>query len=65
MIEFSPIEETKDYLNEKAESLREIGLKIRAQVLRGAPGPAIIDYAHQNQISMLAMTTHGRSEVSR
>ncbi|MDP6494533.1 MAG: universal stress protein, partial [Dehalococcoidia bacterium] len=59
------IEQAKGYLNEKAEALRENGLKVQTQALRGSPGATIIDYVHQNQISMVAMTTHGRSGVTR
>jgi nucleotide-binding universal stress UspA family protein len=59
------VEQADGYLNEKAEALRETGLKVRAQVLRGPPVSTIIDYVHQNQVSMIAMTTHGRSGMKR
>jgi nucleotide-binding universal stress UspA family protein len=59
------IGEAERYLDEKAKVLEKAGLKVRAQVLRGAPVPAIIDYTQQNQISMIAMTTHGRTGLIR
>ena len=59
------IGEAERYLDEKAEVLEKAGLKVRAQVLRGPPVPAIIDYTQQNQISMIAMTTRGRSGLTR
>ncbi len=59
------IEEAKGYLNEKAVELGKAGLKVRTQVLRGPPVPAIIDYIRANQINMVAMTTRGRTGLSR
>jgi nucleotide-binding universal stress UspA family protein len=64
-IDDAVVENAKGYLDNQAEVLRSRGIKVRTQVVRGSPAPTIIDYVHQNEISMIAMTTHGRSGVSR
>lgn len=55
------IEETPSYLEAKAQPLREMGLDVECAVLQGKPSQAIIDYAHDNDIGLIAIATHGHS----
>jgi nucleotide-binding universal stress UspA family protein len=55
------LEETPGYLESKAEPLRKMGLKVECVVLEGVPTKAIIDYAHDNDIGLIAIATHGHS----
>jgi nucleotide-binding universal stress UspA family protein len=55
------IEETPDYLETKAQPLRKMGLKVECVVLEGIPTTSIINYAHDNNIGLIAIATHGHS----
>jgi nucleotide-binding universal stress UspA family protein len=57
------LEETPDYLESKAESLRKIGLKVECVVLEGIPKSDIVKYAHDNNIGLIAIATHGHSGI--
>ncbi len=58
--------EAQAYLDSVANILREKGLKIETVVLPGAVvGEAIIDYAQDNKINVIAIATHGRGGLSR
>jgi nucleotide-binding universal stress UspA family protein len=55
------IEESPDYLESKAQPLRKMGLKVECVVLEGTPTTAIIEYAHDNNVGLIAIATHGHS----
>ncbi|MFQ5825887.1 MAG: universal stress protein, partial [Dehalococcoidia bacterium] len=55
----------KTYLDRIAEGFLAEGTKARAVILMGRVAEEIIDYAEQNDISLIAMATHGRSGVTR
>jgi nucleotide-binding universal stress UspA family protein len=55
------IEETPAYLESKAQPLREMGLDVDCVVLQGTPTRSIIEYAHDNDIGLIAIATHGHS----
>lgn len=52
-------------LSSVALSLRAKGLTVQTQVLRGATAPALVDFAQQTPQSIIAMTTRGRSGLTR
>ncbi len=54
------------YLSGIAESMKAEGMDTTFQVIAD-PGSAeaIVDYAHRNQIDLIAMTTHGYSGLGR
>ena len=53
-------------LEERAQSLRREGVTVHAAAISdGNPSRAIIDYAHANDIDLIAMTTHGRGALKR
>jgi nucleotide-binding universal stress UspA family protein len=53
------LEEATPYLESKAQPLREQGLDVECVVLEGAASQAITEYARDNEISMIAVATHG------
>ena len=55
----------KTYLDRLAQDWQGEGLKVRGVVLQGHPAEAIITYAEDNGMELVAMCTHGRSGVSR
>jgi len=55
----------KDYLAKVADSLRRDGIAVETAIVRGGPAEEILDYATQNKVDLIVMSTHGRSGVSR
>ncbi len=55
------LEETPDYLESKAQPLREMGIDVECVVLQGTPTRTIIEYAHDNNFGLIAIATHGHS----
>jgi nucleotide-binding universal stress UspA family protein len=53
--------EAPAYLEGKAQELRESGLDVEPVVLQGIPSQAIIDYAADNGVTLIAIATHGHS----
>ena len=59
------MENTGQYLEGIAERLKAEGLEIRRVVREGDPASLICDYAQENSIDLIAMSTHGRSGIQR
>lgn len=57
--------DTRRYLVSQARRLREEGLDVEIEVLRGSASSEIADLARRTDHSMIALATHGRSGVSR
>jgi nucleotide-binding universal stress UspA family protein len=58
--------EAKAYLDGLAQPLRDKGLNVQCVTLRGLQvGEAIVSYADENDISLIAIATHGRSGLGR
>ena len=55
------MEETPAYLEAKAQPLRDKGLDVECVVLQGIASQTIIDYARNNEVSLIAIATHGHS----
>jgi nucleotide-binding universal stress UspA family protein len=55
------IKDSPNYLEAKAEPLRKMGMKVECVVLEGTPTQTIINYAHDNNIGLIAIATHGHS----
>jgi nucleotide-binding universal stress UspA family protein len=53
------------YLSGVKKQLGDSGLKVSTEVQCGKAADEIIDYARRNNISLVAMMTHGRSGISR
>jgi len=59
-------QEALDYLERLAAPLRAEGVRVQVAVVeRDAVAQAIVEYAEENEINLIAMTTHGRSGLSR
>lgn len=55
------MDEAPTYLEEKAQPLRELGADVDCVVLEGNPSEAIVDYARDNEASLIAIATHGHT----
>jgi nucleotide-binding universal stress UspA family protein len=55
----------KKYLEGIARPLRASGVKIRTVVLEGSVEDTILDYAGHNNVSLIAITTHGMGGLKK
>lgn len=53
------------YLHEVEAHLKSLDLTVRSEVLLGKAADVIVEYANRNPLNLIAMATHGRSELSR
>ena len=58
-------EDASEYLDGVSERLRDKGMTVRTRVVRGSPAQALVSLAQDTPNDLVAMTTHGRSGVSR
>lgn len=62
-------EEAEDYLAKVAGELKKDGIAVQTAIIQpslgGGVAEAILDYAHNNKVDIIIMSTHGRSGVSR
>jgi nucleotide-binding universal stress UspA family protein len=57
--------EAREYLDAKAKALKNIGINVECVVIVGNSGEAIVNYAHENKVDLVAIATHGRSGIKR
>jgi nucleotide-binding universal stress UspA family protein len=57
--------EAQAYLDQVAEHMRAQGLAVRVSVMVGQAAPAILDYARDHVVDVIAMATHGRGGAAR
>lgn len=58
--------ESKEYLKDLADRLlKERGLQIDYVTMLGNPGEAIVKYAAESEVELIAIATHGRSGLGR
>ncbi|UCC90873.1 MAG: universal stress protein [Dehalococcoidia bacterium] len=53
------------YLSKLANNLKQEGVAASTTVVQGKPVDEILNYASKNQVGLIAMSTHGRSGISR
>jgi nucleotide-binding universal stress UspA family protein len=53
------------YLQKQVKKLTDKGIKASSTVLLGSPAESIIKHCRKNRISLVVMTTHGRSGFKR
>ena len=53
------------YLENKWHDCQREGIKVNTAVREGKPAQAILEYARNNEIDLIAMTTHGRTGLRR
>jgi len=58
-------EEAKNYVTMIADRMKKEGLKAKGVVIKGRAADEILEYAENNNIDIIVMSTHGRSGVSR
>jgi nucleotide-binding universal stress UspA family protein len=52
------------YLDGIVRRLREANLTVENVILEGAPADCVIDFAHNNDVTLIILSTHGRSGLS-
>ena len=57
--------EAKRYLSKKESALRNKGVKVSSTSLLGMPAQTILQYAEDNSVSLIALSTHGFSGITR
>jgi nucleotide-binding universal stress UspA family protein len=58
-------DKTKEYLAGIEKRLKDDGLKVSSEILVGKPADEIVDYVGKHSFNLIAMTTHGRSGLTR
>jgi nucleotide-binding universal stress UspA family protein len=51
-------------MKEEQREIETLGLKVTASVREGRPANVITDYASQNGIDLICISTHGRSGLN-
>jgi nucleotide-binding universal stress UspA family protein len=54
-----------DYLKKTGENLKSKGATVKIKVRTGSPADEIIEVADEINANLIAMSTHGRSGISR
>ncbi len=57
--------QARAYLAMIATRVSGAGVKVRFEVLEGAPAAGILALAHNEDVDMIVMSTHGRSGISK
>ena len=58
-------DQTRRYMEKLANPLRAEGLKVTTAILQGDPGEAIVTYSRDNNVSLIALTSHGKGGYRR
>ena len=53
------------YLEHIASKLQGKDIAVEYTTVRGAPGHAIVEYTHENEMELIAIATHGHSGIRR
>ncbi|MDA0770758.1 MAG: hypothetical protein BZY79_06425 [SAR202 cluster bacterium Casp-Chloro-G4] len=59
------IEEAQEYLAHVASQLKVEGIAVETQLFEGSPHEQIAEYAKQNGVDVIVMSTHGHGGVKR
>jgi nucleotide-binding universal stress UspA family protein len=57
--------EARNYIVKIKNELANSGLKVETVVVDGRAAEEILDYAKNNKVDLIVMTTHGKSGISR
>lgn len=55
----------REYLDSVSRRLQERGIRARTYVAEGDAAPAILEHASESDVSLITMSTHGRSGLGR
>lgn len=59
------LEKQQEYLAKIEGRLKDAGLSVRSEVRKGKPAEQIIEYASENPLNLIVMSTHGRSGLGK
>jgi nucleotide-binding universal stress UspA family protein len=62
---FTEEKEANEYLKKQAKALEAQGANVDYIVLSGAPGDTIVNYAQENDCTLIAIATHGHGGFRR
>ena len=54
-----------EYIEGRVEKIQSLGMKTRSVCIEGEPAASIIDFGGKNDVSLIAISTHGRTGISR
>ena len=57
--------EARNYIGKVKNKLAKSGLKVETVVVDGRAAEEILDYAKNNKVDLIVMSTHGKSGISR
>lgn len=57
-------QEAQSYLDRNVERLQKMDLQVEQVIVEGNPADAIIDFARNNAVDLIIMSTHGRTGLS-
>jgi nucleotide-binding universal stress UspA family protein len=57
--------EARRYLEKRKTALASKGIKVNSALLEGKPVETILQYAEDNSINLIALTTHGFSGITK
>ena len=52
------------YLDQVADRLQKSGLSVEHTIIEGNPAEGVIEFARNNKVDLIALSTHGRSGLS-
>jgi nucleotide-binding universal stress UspA family protein len=64
-VETALTEEATNTLNSAAATLTSAGVKVDTVILQSHPADGILNYAGENDIDLIVMSTHGRTGIAR
>ena len=64
-LEKRSMDNAKEYLEKIVDSLKETGIAAQSEVLHGDVVNELIEYANNNGVDLIIISTHGRSGISR
>jgi nucleotide-binding universal stress UspA family protein len=56
--------EAESYLRDLADRLQETGLPLKIQILEGEAAEQIIDFAHNSDVNLIILSSHGQSGLT-
>jgi nucleotide-binding universal stress UspA family protein len=65
VLQEADINAAKEYLAKIKAQLSKEGFDVEAEVLTGRSAEIISDFAQRNEVDLIALSTHGRSGISR
>jgi nucleotide-binding universal stress UspA family protein len=64
-VEVKVTETLTEYLNRIAGNLKKSGLNVKTVIANGSPAGVILDYARNENVDLIVLSSHGRSGVAR